>query len=135
MLVLMNITWPKEILIYMGKDIENITLRFVQVDSHPREDHSFNIKSIVNAFIPTTTIPFAPYSYQKAPDWFHSNANKWRFLYVDSLLNETAQVDLFTRKRDSKVFAGSFETTEFFRQVNLLCMITSLIFLQFYSFS
>lgn len=103
----------------MGKDISNLILRYVQIDSHPREDHPFNIRSLVSAFLPNTTVASAPYSFQKAPDWFHSPANKWHIVYDDEDTKQEVSIDLFTRKRDVKVFAGSVETIEFFRQVRV----------------
>lgn len=35
----------------MGKDV-NFVRRFAQIDSHPREDHPFNIRRLVSAFVP-----------------------------------------------------------------------------------
>ena len=35
----------------MGKDVTFVR-RFAQIDSHPREDHAFNIRQIVSAFLP-----------------------------------------------------------------------------------
>ena len=99
----------------IGKDIENVTLRWAQIDSHPREDHPFNIRSLVQAFCPNTTIDSAPYSFQKAPDWFHSPANRWNIKYHDN--TGEGDVELYTMKRNISVFADTVETIEYIRQV------------------
>lgn len=99
----------------MGKEISNMTLRWAQIDSHPREDHPFNIRSLITAFLPDTKVDSAPYSFQKAPDWFHSPANKWKIKYHDE--TGEGEVELFTVKRELEVFAGTAESSEFIRQV------------------
>jgi len=102
----------------MGKDISNLTLRYVQLDSHPREDHPYNLRGLVETFMSTdgAVVDSAPYSFQKAPDWFHSPANRWQIKYHDA----TGQgvVDLLTLKRNITVTAGSVETVEFIRQTH-----------------
>ena len=99
----------------MGKEIRNMTLRWAQVDSHPREDHPFNIRSLITAFLPDAVVDSAPYSFQKAPNWFQSPANKWVINYHDAVGEGT--VELFTVKRELEVFAGTAESSEFIRQV------------------
>jgi hypothetical protein len=99
----------------MGKDIENLTLRWAQVDSHPREDHPFNIRQLLKAFAPDAIVDSAPYNFQKAPDWFHSPANHWTIKYHDT--TGEGVVELLTRRRNITVFAGGVETTEFIQQV------------------
>jgi hypothetical protein len=47
----------------IGKDV-NIVMKYVSVDSHPREDHSFNIRQIMQGFLPDTVVDSAPYAYQ-----------------------------------------------------------------------
>eukprot|EP01038_Epipyxis_sp_PR26KG_P006582 gene6582-9048_t len=100
----------------IGVDIQDLILRYAQVDSHPREDHSFNIRNLVQSFIPTAVVDSAPYAYQKAPDWFHSPANYWSFKYHDEKGN--GEVDLLTLKRNLSVYAGVVESLEFFRQTH-----------------
>ena len=98
----------------MGKNV-NLIRRFVQIDSHPREDHPFNIREIFRAFLNEEVIvESAAYSFQKAPDWFHSPANRWKIAYRDGL--GRGDIQLVTQKRDIQVTAGSVETTEFFHQ-------------------
>jgi hypothetical protein len=100
----------------MGKEISNMTLRWAQVDSHPREDHPFNMRSLMSAFLPDTVVDSAPYSFQKASNWFFgSPANKWAVKYHDSTGEGT--VELSTVKRQLKVFAGTSESSEYIRQV------------------
>ena len=90
-------------------------MRYVQVDSHPREDHPFNIKQLVKAFIPSAVVDYAPYSFQKAPDWFRSPANLWTIRYHDD--DGNGEILLNTQKREIKVSSGQFETVEFIKQV------------------
>lgn len=99
----------------MGKEIRDMTLRWAQVDSHPREDHPFNMRSLITAFLPDAIVDSAPYSFQKAPDWFHSPANKWTVKYHDSTGEGT--VELSTVKRQLDIFAGIAESSEYIRQV------------------
>lgn len=99
----------------MGKEIKDMTLRWAQIDSHPREDHPFNVRSLITAFLPDAVVDSAPYSFQKAPDWFHSPANRWTVKYHDTLGEGT--VELYTVKRELEVFAGTTESSEFIRQV------------------
>ena len=108
----------------LGKDVYNLIRRFVQIDSHPREDHPFNIRKLVSSFLPTSQIVTAPYSFQKAPDWLYSPSNKWQIKYQDSDDRTEGVVDLLTLKRDIKVFAGSLDTIEFFRQVRFILLFT-----------
>ena len=98
----------------MGKDVNYIS-RFVQLDSHIREDHSHNLRQLVHAFMPQTVVDKAPYSYQKAPDWFHSPSNNWDISYHDP--TGEGEVHILTQKRDIQIRAGEVETTEYFRQV------------------
>jgi hypothetical protein len=100
----------------MGRDVSNVTLRWVQLDAHPREDHPFNVRQLVHAFAPDATVDAAPYAFQKAPDVFHSPANRWSVRYHDGA-GEGA-VDLLTLKRNIQVFADTVETTEYFRQTH-----------------
>ena len=100
----------------MGKDISNTTLRWAQIDSHPREDHPFNMRSLITAFLPDATVESAAYSFQKAPDWLHSPANRWTIKYHD--ITGEGSVELFTVKRELEVFAGTAESSEFIRQVS-----------------
>jgi hypothetical protein len=109
----------------MGRDVRNVTMRYVQLDSHTREDHPFNIRELINAFYPDIEVLSAPYSFQKAPDWFHSEANKWRITYKVRNSTSGGIVDLFTKKRSINVFAGNVETTEFFSQVTSTCLCRS----------
>jgi hypothetical protein len=103
----------------MGRDVENLVMRYVQMDSHPREDHPTNIKNMVKAFIPNATVTEAPYFFQKAPDWFHAPANRWTIKMKDEY-KTPVEVELLTRKRQIDVFAGAFETNEFFSQVSYI---------------
>ena len=103
----------------MGRDVENLVMRYVQMDSHPREDHPTNIKNMVKAFIPNATVTEAPYYFQKAPDWFHAPANRWTIKMEDEY-KTPVEVELLTRKRQIDVFAGAFETNEFFSQVSYI---------------
>lgn len=116
----------------IGSDVSNVNMRWVELDGHPREDHPFNMRNIVKAFstnkdenkIPIT-IDDASYSFQKAPDWFHSPANKWDIIYHDddddtitdnNIENKKNKIHLRTQKRSIQTFAGTVQTTEFFRQ-------------------
>lgn len=99
----------------MGMDVKNVILRYVQLDSHPREDHPHNIRNLVSAMIPDAVVDAAPYSFQKAPDWFHSPANKWTIKYHDD--KGRGEVNLLTRKRNIEVFAGAWESIEYIEQV------------------
>ena len=57
---------------------------YLQLDSHPREDHPANVRSLVQtATEGSTTVDSAPYAFQKAPDWFHSPASHWKIQYHD----------------------------------------------------
>ena len=99
----------------MGDDAKDVSLRFVQLDSHPREDHPHNIREMVKGFSGgEAVIDAAPYSFQKAPDWFHSPANHWNIKFHDK--NGQAAVELLTQKRNIATFAGSVETLECIRQ-------------------
>jgi len=111
----------------MGKDVHNLTLRYVQIDSHTREDHPFNIRQLLHAFTPNIEVISAPYSFQKAPDWFHSEANRWKIRYIDRDDNIEGTIDLITRKRLINVFAGNVETTEFFTQVRIQTLQASIL--------
>lgn len=108
----------------MGKDVQT-TLRYAQIDSHPREDHPQNIRHLIPAFVPDAVVDSAPYNFQKAPDWFHAPANHWSINYHDPTGH--GKSDIYTRKRDIQVYAGAVETIEFIRQVRnalfVLCNI------------
>lgn len=100
----------------MGLNV-NLLRRYAQIDSHPREDHPFNMREIFRAFLPDDVkIESAAYSFQKAPDWFHSPANHWKIIYEDS--TGRGIFDLETQKREINVLPGAVETIEFFRQVS-----------------
>ena len=47
----------------MGKNVSFI-MRYAQIDSHPREDHPFNLRQRVQAFLPETVVDSAPYPFQ-----------------------------------------------------------------------
>ena len=111
----------------LGQDIKNVTLRWAQIDSHPREDHPHNIRQLVKAFVPDARVDSAPYVFQKAPDWFHSPANQWTIKYHDS--TGEGVVVLNTLKRDIEVFADTVETIEYFRQVIKLRVVLSYLHL------
>jgi len=100
----------------MGKDVSNVTMRYVQLDSHPREDHPFNIRSLFSAFVPEATIDSAAYNFRKAPNFIYSPSNKWDIKYHDP--NGEGLIELRTRKRSIRVFAGTVETIEFFTQTH-----------------
>jgi hypothetical protein len=85
-------------------------------DSHPREDHPANIRSLIQTMSPDTIIDSAPYYFQKAPDWFHALANEWDITYHDS--TGQGKVHLHTRNRNIKVFAGSVDSFELFEQTH-----------------
>lgn len=99
----------------LGQDI-NTTLKYVQIDAHPREDHSFNLRQIMKSCLPETVVDAAPYAYQKAPDWFHSPANKWYIKYHDPY--GTGKVEILTRKRKIEAFAGTLRTIQFIKQTH-----------------
>mmetsp|Transcript_16066 Transcript_16066/g.16196 ORF Transcript_16066/g.16196 Transcript_16066/m.16196 type:complete len:360 (+) Transcript_16066:38-1117(+) len=96
-----------------GKDA-NMLRRYVELDSHPREDHPFNIRQLITSFLPNTVVDSAAYSFQKAPDWFHSPSNHWQIKYHDDV--GEGLIDLLTRRRNTSYFSGSIQTIEFFRQ-------------------
>lgn len=101
----------------MGKDV-NMVRRFAQIDSHPREDHPYNLREIFRAYLGEgATIDSAKYYFQKAPDWFHSPANKWKVTYHDS--TGRGEMNLLTQKRNIEVLAGSVETSEFIKQEHI----------------
>ena len=100
----------------MGRDVEGVSMRFVQIDSHPREDHPHNLRSLVQAFCPETVVDEAPYYFQKAPNWLSSPSNRWRVKYHDGV--GSGVVDLYTQKRNIRIFAGTVETAEFIRQTH-----------------
>lgn len=102
----------------IGKDIECVKMRFVQLDSHPREDHPHNLRQRVTSLSPNTIIDAAPYSFQKAPFWWNSPANQWSIKYHDE--SGSGEVQLSTRKRQINTFAGTVETTEYISQVSYL---------------
>lgn len=103
-----------------GEDATGVKLRFVQLDSHPREDHSYNLRQLAEGFAqsskPGIKVDSAPYNYQKAPDWFHSPANRRDVVFHEDGSQDKMKAELFTQKRDISTFAGSVETVEFIRQ-------------------
>lgn len=99
----------------IGKDV-SCKLRFIELDSHPREDHPSNVRNLVSAFT-GAIVDSAAYSFQKQPNWISSPANRWSITYHDEEGN--GKVDLFTRKRLQEVSAGVVETTEFFEQTHV----------------
>jgi len=100
----------------LGKDIESVLWRYVQLDGHPREDHSFNLRNLVSKLSPATIIDRAPYAYQKPRTWLLSESNRWQIDYHDE--NGKGEVELQTRRRSIRVFAGTVETAEFVRQIH-----------------
>jgi len=98
----------------IGKNVE-ATVRYVQVDSHPREDHSYNVRQLLQAFEPDIVVTSASYSYQLSPSWFYIPSNHRQISYQDRTGSGT--VDLDTMKRDIRVTAGTIESTEIFKQV------------------
>ena len=101
----------------MGKDV-NLVRRFAQIDSHPREDHPYNLREIFRAYLgDEATIDSCKYNFQKAPDWFHSPANKWKVTYHDS--TGRGVMNLLTQKRNIQVLAGTVETSEFIKQEHI----------------
>lgn len=108
----------------VGKDISGskLLLRFVQLDSHPREDHPYNLRQLVSAFSEDQIIvDQAPYSFQKAPNWIYSPANRWNINY-HTVQGERGRISLETIKRNIFVETGYSQTTEFFRQVIMLTL-------------
>lgn len=105
----------------LGKDIANMTMRYVQLDSHPREDHPFNIRNLITSFSSDTIVDDASYHFQKAPNWLYSPANQWTIRYHDK--EGIGKVDLVTKKRSIRVFAGTIETIEFFNQVLIYIIV------------
>jgi len=99
----------------MGEDI-NCILRYVELDSHTREDHPHNIRNLIKCFLPDTKVIDAKYSFQKQSNWISSPANKWLINYEDE--NGYGKINLFTRKRLIDISAGVVETTEFFQQTH-----------------
>jgi hypothetical protein len=114
----------------IGKDIIDIERKFVSLDSHPREEHSFNLRQFMKNLSPETIIDDASYSYQKAPIWFYSPANKWSISFHTNTAN--GKVLLNTRKRDINVFAGTVETTEYIDQVKFVVFFFILFFMLCY---
>lgn len=98
----------------VGKEV-SFFRKYVQLDSHPREDHSYNIRQMVSSFSPTTVIDSAPYSYQLSSNWFDIPANKWNIKYHDT--SGKGEVSFVTSKREIIVNPGSVESMEFFKQV------------------
>lgn len=112
----------------MGKDITT-TLKFVQLDSHPSEDHSYNLRKLMSAFTACadrdsdgavsidsteeTVIDSAPYSYQNADGIF---PHPWKIRYHDKFGD--GEVEVKTTKRDINVYSGIVETNEFVRQTH-----------------
>lgn len=99
----------------MGKDV-NFIMRYAQIDSHPREDHPFNLRQRVQAYLPESIIDAAPYAFQKAVNFISYPANKWTIQYHDATGNGTIQLE--TVKRDYQVFAGAVDSTEYFIQTH-----------------
>jgi hypothetical protein len=101
----------------VGMDMQHVPRRYVQLDSHPREDHPFNIRSMMQTALPDTVVDSAAYNFQKASTWLHAPANQWRITYHDQ--SGRGEITLDTRKRDISANAGTVETTEHFTQVRL----------------
>eukprot|EP01041_Mallomonas_annulata_P000401 gene401-728_t len=99
----------------MGENV-NLLLRFVELDSHPRQDHPYNIRQLIHAFLPDTIVDSAPYYFQKAPDWFRSPANKFTVTYHDPY--GSGVINLLTKKRETKYFSGTIDTTELIEQIH-----------------
>jgi hypothetical protein len=101
----------------MGKDVDDINFRYVQIDSHPREDHPHNIRSLIKAFTNNNTnIISAKYGFQKS-NLISSPSNQWSILYNDTRGYGTINIE--TQKRDIIVTAGSVETLEFIKQTHI----------------
>lgn len=99
----------------VGMDASRMARRYVQLDSHPREDHSHNIRQLVAAFSPETVVDSAAYSYQSSTALFNSPGNVWNIKYHDK--DGEGDIELRTTKRNIDVYAGTLETTEHFSQV------------------
>ena len=65
----------------MGKDV-SMQLQFVQLDSHVREDHPRNLRSLFTAFSPDAVVDAAPYAFQKQPNWFSAPPTRWHIRYL-----------------------------------------------------
>lgn len=102
----------------VGKSVTGVQRRFVSIDSRPREDHPFNVRSLVRAFLMDrdAEVTQAPYAFQKAPTWLSSPANSWKIKYRDN--SGSGIVEIETLKRNITVFAGSVETSEFIKQTH-----------------
>ena len=100
----------------IGTNLNNVRMQYVQLDSHPRENHPFNMRQLMQSSSKDTVVESAPYYFQKAPDWFHSMSNNWNIKYHDSSGQGT--IHLETRKRFIETFAGSVETFELFHQTH-----------------
>jgi hypothetical protein len=99
----------------IGKDITTI-LRFIQLDSHPRQDYSYNTRSLMISSDNDIVIDSAPYSYQLSSNWFSVPSNDRTITYHDS--NGKGIISLHTEKRDVQVNAGTIETIEFIKQIH-----------------
>ena len=99
----------------IGKDFDTI-LRYVQVDSHTRQDHSFNTRNLVTNNEPNTIVDSVPYNYQLTWNILNPPANKQTISYHDNEGNGI--IHLNTIKRDINIVAGSVETIEFIEQIH-----------------
>jgi hypothetical protein len=99
----------------IGKDVE-CTIRYVQLDSHPREDHPFNTRQLISAFVPDAVVDSAPYSFQRSPNWFDIPANDRTIKYHDN--EGSGTIDIHTIKRSIFETAGAVQTVELFQQVS-----------------
>lgn len=98
----------------IGKDIECM-IRFVQLDSHPREDHPFNTRQLITAFAPDCVVDSAAYSFQRSPNWFDIPANDRTIKYHDN--EASGELNVHTIKRYISENAGAVQTVELFQQV------------------
>ena len=106
---------------FIGEDVNDVPLRFVQVDSHPREDHPYNMRQMIEKFSGGDGhVEDARYSFQKATDLFHIPANHWNIKFHTNTdtkgTSKSYHAALETKNRDITTFAGSVETVEFIRQ-------------------
>eukprot|EP01031_Cornospumella_fuschlensis_P041508 gene41508-50653_t len=96
-------------------DDASCELRYVQIDSHPREDHPANLRRLVSAFSPSTIVDAAPYSYQRSSIFRHPS-NTWKIQYHDEA--GRGEVELLTRKRIIETSSGTVKTVEYFHQTH-----------------
>jgi len=99
----------------MGKDV-SLQLRYVQLDSHVRDNHPRKLRSLVTAFHQDAVVDAAPYAFQKQPNWLSAPANRWHIRHHDS--QGSGEVDLFTRKRSIQTEARTAAWKEFIQQTH-----------------